>query len=254
MRARSRKGQRGHLMVGLMASVTIMVIFSTMAFQAWQDVLRRDLEAEMIFRGQDIARAVYRYRLDHGGTGPLEFDLLAEPGPKGQYYIRQLWEDPLVKGGKWGILYMGPGGQIVDPNFVADQAVEGLGLDSGGSAFGRGSGLNPSQRGQPGRDGRGRNRQRGPRQGAQGGQQGQQGQPGQALPGTVMPGDGTGLPIAGVRSLCEDEPFRVYNGLTDYGEWLFTYLDYEGRPNQQNQQRRPNQNTGGAGGAITNNP
>ena len=33
-----------------------------------------------------------------------------EAGPKGQYYLRQLWTDPLMTDGKWGLLMMGPGG------------------------------------------------------------------------------------------------------------------------------------------------
>ena len=57
-----RRNQRGHLMAGLMASIAIMMIFSTVAFQAWEDVLHRDNEAEMLFRAQDIVRAIQRFR------------------------------------------------------------------------------------------------------------------------------------------------------------------------------------------------
>ena len=50
--------ERGHLMVGLMVAVAILVILSTVAIQAWEDMARRELEAEMIFRAQDICRAL----------------------------------------------------------------------------------------------------------------------------------------------------------------------------------------------------
>ncbi|HXV76585.1 MAG TPA: hypothetical protein VD788_09715, partial [Candidatus Polarisedimenticolaceae bacterium] len=36
-----------------------------------------------------------------------------------------------------------------------------------------------------------------------------------------------GLPIAGVRTLSDEEPFRVYNGQNEYAQWRFTYIDYE---------------------------
>jgi hypothetical protein len=39
--------------------------------------------------------------------------------------------------------------------------------------------------------------------------------------------DATGLPIAGVKCLSKDRPFRVYKGQRDYSLWLFTILDLE---------------------------
>ena len=43
-------------------------------------------------------------------------------------------------------------------------------------------------------------------------------------------GDNTsGLPIAGVRTLCDEKPFRVYKGEDEYAKWLFTYLDLDQR-------------------------
>ena len=33
------------------------------------------------------------------------------------------------------------------------------------------------------------------------------------------------MPIGGVKSLCTEQPFRVYKGRTEYREWLFTLLD-----------------------------
>jgi type II secretory pathway pseudopilin PulG len=44
-------------MVALMAGIAIMLILSTVAAQSWADIVRRDNEAEMMFRAQDIVRA-----------------------------------------------------------------------------------------------------------------------------------------------------------------------------------------------------
>jgi hypothetical protein len=54
----------------------------------------------------------------------------------------------------------------------------------------------------------------------------------------------TGLRIAGVKSLCEETPFRVYKDQTDYAQWLFTYLDLEqqgaaGAPGGEQNQQSP---------------
>jgi len=179
-------------MVGLVAAITIMLLFSTVTFQAWEDVIRRDKEAEMIFRAKEISRGIMRYRKDHGGMGPMTLEQLAEPGPQGQYYLRQLYDDPLVKDGKWGLLYIGPGGTIIDPSAQPQQQSLGLPTMAQGlnEARPRGSGLD-----QVGVDG---------------------GTPG-----------GIGMPIAGVKTLATDDPFRMYNGVADYSQWQFTYIDLE---------------------------
>jgi len=208
-------------MAGLMAMIAILMIFSLITFQAWDDVLRRDNEAEMIFRAQDIARAIQRYRKDHGGAAPMKFEDLMEPGPRGQYYLRRLWNDPLVRDGKWGLLYLGAAGQIIDPNAEAPlDGAEAGGI--GGLAnppTGAGQGLQPL-----GQTGGGQ---------AQGLQSIQQrsaaGTESEVVGGRQL----SGMQIAGVRTLSDDTPFRVYRNLTEYSEWQFTFLDLEAPANQQ---------------------
>ncbi len=203
-------------MAGVVAMLAVSLVWSAIAFQAWIDVLRRDNEAEMIFRAEEIVRAIQRYRRDHGGQGPLKLKELLEPSPKRFYYIRREYEDPLVADGKWGLLYMGPGGTIVDPS---DQPpVPGLGLPSSGSSLDQA--LNQGQTaGQDSTPGQG--------QTLAGSQIGTAG----SLGGVGNPsgnGEGIGLPIAGVKSLSTEPPFRVYKGDSQYGKWLFTYLDVQG--------------------------
>jgi len=236
-RRKSRKHERGHLLAGLMAAVTIMVIFSTIAFQEWVEVQRRDNEAEMIFRAQDIVRAIQRFRQDHGGVGPQKLENLIEPGSRGQYYLRQLWKDPLVRDGEWGLLYEGPGRTIMDPNAIAEGMGDDLLNPTGDRRSGRRTGRESAQQ---------QNRPLGNRNqvGGRGQTQGQ-GQQGQGQGQGQIPTDKVsflaraasgGLPIAGVRSLSDDTPFRVYNGTSDYSQWLFSFFDLEpqqGRPLNQ---------------------
>lgn len=212
-----KKRQQGALMVGVVAMIAIALILSAVAFQAWIDVLRRDNEAEMIFRAEEIVRAIQRYRRDHGGQGPRKLSELLEPSPRASYYMRREYPDPLVRDGKWGLLYLGPGGSIIDPS--VEPEIDGLGLGPGSLA-------NPST--PPSKPG-----------------QGQDLSAAQPANAGLLSGVGnrggdegaTGLPIAGVKSLCTEKPFRVYKEENDYAKWLFTFLDLEGHGGQQGKQK-----------------
>jgi type II secretory pathway pseudopilin PulG len=202
----STENQRGMLMVGLVAAIAVMLIFTLLALQSWADVLRRDNEAEMIFRAQDLSRAIQRFRLDQGRS-PLELKELMEAGTRNQYFLRQLWTDPLVKDGKWGLLLEGPGGVIIDPN--AEEGDQGL----PGQAATSGLGQN-----RPGARGQNRNF-------------GNKSKLSKRKASLLNPeGSGSaGLPIVGVRTLSEDKPFRLWRDLETYAEWKFTYLDFSPR-------------------------
>jgi hypothetical protein len=245
MSGNGRGAERGHLMVGLVAAVAVMMILTLVAEQVWADVLRRDLEAEMIFRAQDIVRALKRYRADHGGKLPTELKEMMEPGPRGAYYLRKLWKDPLVKDGKWGLLYASPQGGYLDPNAPPgmDPSVP-LGLSPGAAP-----GQQPREPQQPQRPPRDRKQPQSPddstaRPDDQEGSD--ESSPGarKESPGSLRTrfgagtGEMTGLPIIGVKSLCTKKPFRVINDQAEYALWRFTLLDLD-------QPQRPGAGPGG---------
>ncbi|MBD3866618.1 MAG: hypothetical protein IFK94_00690 [Acidobacteria bacterium] len=186
----ARKSEHGHLMVGLVFFMAVLMILSAVAVQEFSQILRRDNEAEMIFRAQEIVRALVRYQKDRGGY-PTELEMLNEPGNQNQRFIRRMYDDPLTKDGKWGLLYAGPGGGIIDPSRPVAGAADIIGERTSGQTQSTG----------------------GMQSGFGGGAQ-----------------EIGGLQIAGVKSLCTDTPFRVWNGLSDYSEWQFTVYDLQ---NQQ---------------------
>jgi type II secretory pathway pseudopilin PulG len=184
--AKARSRESGHLMIALVVALTILFIFSMIASRSWQDVVRRDNEAEMMYRAQEIVRAISKFRKANQGL-PNKLEELMEPGPKGEYFLRRLYKDPLVRGGKWGLVYAAPNGGVVDPNSPsADLQPSALGDRSVTPTTAKDA-LTPGLGGQ----------------------------------------DATGLPIAGVKCLSKDRPFRVYKGQRDYSLWLFTILDLE---------------------------
>lgn len=183
---RARK-DGGHILAGLMVAIAVMLILSAVTGQAWIDRIRRDNEAEMLFRAQEIVRGLKRFQKEQGRL-PTELEELAEPGNNRQYFIRRLYDDPLVKNGKWGLLHLAPGGGIYDPNSASEQLPVGIGDQDV-------SGVQPLAQ------------QIGTRRTADGG------------------AEIGGLPIAGVKSLCKDKPFRILNDREAYEDWTFTVLD-----------------------------
>jgi len=220
--AARRPKETGVLIVAIMAGIAIMLILSTVAVQSWTDITRRDNEAEMMFRAQDIVRALKRFQADKGKL-PTELKELMEPGQRGQYFLRHLWKDPLVKDGKWQLVYASPAGGIFDPTAP--------GLPPNGNPATPGaptSLLNP------------------PTDNA-----GDSGAPF----GTAKTGDGavdpTGMPIAGVKTKSKDRPFRKYKDKSEYKEWVFSIFDLDPtaagqNQTQQNQNQQNQQNQQGA--------
>lgn len=205
--------QRGSVMAALMVAIAILGIMTAVATQWWSDVKRRDDEAEMIFRAREIVRGILFYRRDRGAL-PTDLEQLLEPGSKGQYFIRQKYKDPLVKDGKWGLLFAGPAGNVYDPNSSAQPDPSQLP-----------EGTVPAQD-NPGGTG--------------------------TLPRSAGGGQEVGgLPIVGVKSLCTDEPFRVLDDKSKYADWQFHVFQLEGGqggPGEPGQPGRPGQ-PGGRPGA-----
>jgi hypothetical protein len=92
------------------------------AFQSWSIVWRRDSEEELIFRGQQYVDAIKAYRKEHGNQCPPNLEELMKPGPRQVRYIRKLFKDPMVHNGKWGLLYLMPGGNAIYDPVAAQQA------------------------------------------------------------------------------------------------------------------------------------
>ena len=201
------------LLVGLVAAVAILMILSAVAVQNWSDVLRRDREAEMLFRAQEIVRAIRKYQRDKPGVPLTELKLLMEPGSKRQFFLRKLYTDPLVKDGKWGLLYAAPQGGVYDPSAAPVPGTDPGGMPGapGGapSLGGLSAAMSTPQQQQPGLGGIA----------------------GGGLSGKL--GEVTGLPIVGVKTLCKDKPFRVFKDSEEYSKWLVTVFDLDQQTGQQ---------------------
>lgn len=96
------RGQAGFSLVGLVASVTIMLIFMAALTPGWKYILANDREEELLFRGISIARAIEQFQKKNGNALPPSLEALVQGK-----HLRKLYKDPMTKGGKWRFVRQG---------------------------------------------------------------------------------------------------------------------------------------------------
>jgi type II secretory pathway pseudopilin PulG len=213
MGLRGQRGQHGYAMAALLVALGVMLVLMTAALPAWRFQARREKEAELVFRGEQIARGIYLYQRKNGpGAFPPNLDVLLQGR-----FIRKKYKDPMTKDGEFQMLLAGvnpqaqgrgnqPGPQpqitgINQPGIIGVQSKskeasirvyqgrtrynewqfnsQNLAARMGGPGRG-GRGIGPDGRPIPGGVGG--------RRGMPGGGRGTPGMPGMPAPGTPRPG------------------------------------------------------------------
>jgi len=218
---RGQGSQRGYAMAALLVSLAVMMLLMSVAMPVWRHQAQREKEAELIFRGEQYARAVNHFQRKMGpGNFPQSIDVLVQ-----QRFLRKKYKDPMTEDGEFEII---PVGGAVQP------------------------GQNPQQPQPQGRTG-------GPGRGPTPPTTGQPRPPSQV--GSPFSGGQSAAGIMGVRSKSKETAIRVYKGGgTHYNEWSFIFANVSNRPGGPGGQGGPdgqgrrgqpgiNPGRGGRGGA-----
>lgn len=98
------RSQAGYNLVMLVVIVTVLSIMVAAALPLWSQMMQREKEEELIFRGLQYAEAirVFERRFQRP---PVQLEELIKVRPR---CIRQLWKDPMTESGEWGLLFMSP--------------------------------------------------------------------------------------------------------------------------------------------------
>jgi type II secretory pathway pseudopilin PulG len=175
----------GYAMAALLIAMSIMAVMMTVAMPTWRQMTQREKEAELVFRGEQYARALTLFQNKNGpGTSPPTFDLLVD-----QRYLRKKYKDPIAKDDFVPILVSAgqPGGTQGSTTPGTQQASPRGGL-----------GTPPQQTPQI------------------------QGRGSATTPGATTPGAAPTAGIMGVTSKSKDQSIRLYKGRNHYNEWQFT--------------------------------
>lgn len=84
-------GERGFAMAGLLVSIAVMSIMMSVALPAWQTMVQREREEELIWRGQQYDRAIQLYRKKNATPGAPSVERLVEGR-----FLRKKYKDPIT--------------------------------------------------------------------------------------------------------------------------------------------------------------
>lgn len=99
-------------MAALLAVLAVMSLMLSMALPAWRHAAQREREAELIFRGEQYARAIMLYQRQIPGAYPPDIETLVEGR-----FLRRVYRDPMIADGEFRLIpqselaeLSGPGG------------------------------------------------------------------------------------------------------------------------------------------------
>ena len=101
----------GYAMAALLVGLAVMAVLMSAAVPAWRTLAQREREEELVFRGEQYARAVMLFQRKYGGSLPPKLDVLLE-----QRFLRKKYRDPMTADGEFQLVYqvsaagpLGPG-------------------------------------------------------------------------------------------------------------------------------------------------
>lgn len=198
---RSSAGNRGFAMAALLVAIAVLSVVMLVALPTWRHQAQREKEAELIFRGEQYARAIRLYQRKIAGAFPPNLDVLVE-----QKFLRKKYKDPITgddfvpvyasaqAGGQAGEQPPGPFALLRGLQRAGEQPANQPAAPAGPG----GRGASPTLGGQTSTS------------------------PfGQSSPVGAPVAGSTG--IVGVASRSTARSIRLYNGRSRYDQWIFLY-------------------------------
>jgi type II secretory pathway pseudopilin PulG len=78
-------------MAALLVALSVMAVMMTVAMPVWKQMSTREKEAELVFRGEQYARAIGLFQRKFANAAPPNIDVLVE-----QRFLRKKYKDPIT--------------------------------------------------------------------------------------------------------------------------------------------------------------
>ena len=98
----SPRSEVGYAMAGLLVAIAVLGLLMSMAMPTWQTFVKREKEAELVFRGGQYARAITLYGQQFAGAFPPNVETLV----RGRF-LRKAYTDPMTPDGEFEIVTLG---------------------------------------------------------------------------------------------------------------------------------------------------
>jgi type II secretory pathway pseudopilin PulG len=89
-----------------------MALMLGLALPVWQTAMRREREAELVFRGEQYVQAIRLFQRRYAGTFPPDLEVLVQ-----QRFLRRRYQDPMT-GSDFRPVYAGTGATTGDTGAV----------------------------------------------------------------------------------------------------------------------------------------
>ena len=105
---------RGFTYLAVMFSIVLVGLSVTSAVKQWKTVMKRERETELLFRGDQIRKAIAAYNLTPGLTGNRRYpkqleDLVKVPNISAtKRFLRKVYKDPITNN-DWGFVKIADG-------------------------------------------------------------------------------------------------------------------------------------------------
>jgi len=202
-------------MAALLVSLSIAAVMMAVVMPVWKQMVRREKEEELIFRGLQYSRAIRLFGMKYANASPPNLDVLVE-----QRFLRKKYKDPITNDDFQPVLagQAMPGQGAPGSTAPGQQPNAGRGTGPGSSLTAM-PGANPGAAGQPASPFAPSNTF-GPAT-TQPGAAPQPGTSGRGFSPIGTPGAGGTGGVMGVVSKSKDQSIRLYNGRNHYNEWAF---------------------------------
>jgi type II secretory pathway pseudopilin PulG len=219
-------------MAALLVSLAVMSVIMSAVLPVWRFQARREKEAELVFRGEQYARAIALFARKNAGALPPNIDVLVQGR-----YLRKKYKDPMTEDGEFQPLFAGQNvpGQVQPAGPGVPQADAPVppgsreGRRIGGTMTSGGLGVGLPRSSNTGVTGGGFTGGGVTGGGVRGGGVAGGGVIGgsfQTNPG-VIGGPGG---MMGVASKSKETSIMLYKGGTRYNEWVFRYAGLQNQP------------------------
>jgi type II secretory pathway pseudopilin PulG len=213
-------GNRGYALLIVMMVATLLLISLTVALPNVYRAGQREREEELIFRGNEYARAIMLFQRQFRRYPSSVKELLQTNNIR---FLRREYRDPMSRKGKWRFIYANANGVVLNSKTIAPPKPPNPLGSMGGSATSAQQEASKAQGEEEARE----------------------------PPSSFFSNEAKGGFIVGVASTSRKKSIRVWNGKTRYDEWEFLGLPgtatlggvpaVGGQPPAAGQQTSPNQ-------------